>query len=196
MNVNPLYIAGLAARLDTERATLAATERRLQNYHRSLLALVAASPPDTGDAPTATDLARQVAQLQAQVQAWQLQVAQLTALLEKLPLATPPVPRPTGHARTAPRAPLPSVTATRYPPKPAALTLPATLCSASGLSKTMYQRDVLLLYLLGKTGRARRPWLFAGLAEYIDSLASGRSGSLSRLLRRLACALARSSRIL
>jgi DNA-binding MarR family transcriptional regulator len=48
-----------------------------------------------------------------------------------------------------------------------------------------YPRDILLLYLLGKTGRARRPWLLEGVAHYIPTVKNGRAGSMSRVLGRL-----------
>lgn len=48
-----------------------------------------------------------------------------------------------------------------------------------------YRRDAKLLFLLGKTGRSRRPWLMEGIAYY-EHLKDGKSGSLRRLLDRLA----------
>ncbi len=71
-------------------------------------------------------------------------------------------------------------TASPYPPKPA---VPAA--APPGLQARTYQRDSFLLYLIGKTGRARRPWLLDGVAHYLPGVKNGRAGSMSRLLGRL-----------
>lgn len=71
-------------------------------------------------------------------------------------------------------------TTSPYPPRP---TVPDT--TPPGMQARTYQRDCCLLYLLGKTGRARRPWLLGGVASYLPSVKNGRAGSMSRLLGRL-----------
>jgi len=65
--------------------------------------------------------------------------------------------------------------------------LPASFDEAAAISQLTpryYQRDMKLLFLIGKTGRSRRPWLLDGLAHY-EHLKSGKAGSIRSALNRL-----------
>lgn len=67
-----------------------------------------------------------------------------------------------------------------YPPQPE-----VPDAAPPGMRTRTYERDIFLLYLIGKTGRARRPWLLEGIASYIPTVENGRAGSMSRLLGRM-----------
>lgn len=181
-------LAKLAAILDSERAAQIQARRRLHNYRNLLLAVVAEVAPELNDTvcspPTEARAELSPAEL-------------LTHIRQQLDWPTP-VPAPAAAPSTADRVPPPPTPAATtpatdapppperteaYPPKPELP--PARLCRAAGLRHTTYQRDLLLLYLLGKTGRARRPWLFTGLVNYLDTINSPTTGSLQRLLERL-----------
>ena len=97
------------------------------------------------------------------------------------PHAAPaPDPAPVQPQDAAETGSFTPTTSNSYPPKPY---IPAQ--APAGMKPQTYQRDILLLYLLGKTGRARRPWLLEGVAHYIPTVKNGRAGSMSRVLGRL-----------
>lgn len=96
--------------------------------------------------------------------------------------SAPPPPPPSALTSQEDPAEPPSFSpaAADYPPQPY---IPDQ--APPGMKPQTYQRDLLLLYLLGKTGRARRPWLLEGVAHYIPTVENGRAGSMSRVLGRL-----------
>jgi len=120
---------------------------------------------------------QQLTQVRAELKTAQAQLAALP-----VPTVTDPPPEPEpAQASTSPSAPPLRVRAPAdYPPPPI---LPPTP-PPTFRQPDYYPRDARLLYLLGHTGRARRPWLLTGLGQY-EGL-PGNSGALPRSIKRLA----------
>ncbi|GEM_PF-3022376 len=113
---------------------------------------------------------QQLVQVRGQLAATQAQLA-----ARPTPTGGDTSPRPAASASPA----CPARAPTDYPPPPI---LPPTP-PPTFRQPDYYPRDARLLYLLGRTGRARRPWLLDGLGKY-EGL-RGDSGSLPRSITRL-----------
>ena len=129
---------------------------------------------------------QQLVQLRAQLTTTQTQLAALPApmpapIVIDMPPALPAVTAaPSANNTPAAAPPPPSKAQAVYPPPPI---LPPTP-PPTFRQPDYYPRDARLLYLLGRTGRARRPWLLTGLGQY-EGL-PGNSGALPRSISRLA----------
>jgi len=127
---------------------------------------------------------QQLTQVRAQLTTTQAQLAALpapAAIVIDMPPALPVAATapPANHTpAAAPSSPAKAQAA--YPPPPI---LPPTP-PPTFRQPDYYSRDARLLYLLGRTGRARRPWLLTGLGQY-EGL-PGNSGALPRCIKRLA----------
>ncbi|MDX9953459.1 MAG: hypothetical protein RBT75_05165 [Anaerolineae bacterium] len=115
---------------------------------------------------------QQLTQVRAQLATTQ---AQLDARSVPPVVDTPPAPVAVAPADAQPAdRPQPA-----YPPPPILPSPPPPTFR----QPDYYPRDARLLYLLGRTGRARRPWLLSGLGQY-EGL-PGNSGALPRCIKRL-----------
>jgi len=118
---------------------------------------------------------QQLAQVRGQLAATQAQLAaRPTATGGDAASASPPPVAASASPACPARVPA------DYPPPPI---LPPTPPPTFRQPPKYYPRDARLLYLLGRTGRARRPWLLDGLGQY-EGL-RGNSGSLPRSITRL-----------
>ncbi len=117
-------------------------------------------------------------ELQAALQQLAQVRAQLATTGAQLAARTTPPASTVGDVAAASPAGL-ARTPADYPPPPI---LPSTP-PPTFQQPDYYPRDARLLYLLGRTGRARRPWLLAGLGQY-EGL-RGDSGALPRSITRL-----------